>query len=555
MAIVGLMALPVLAANGTWNSNASANWSDTSRWAGGVVANGVDATATFGSVISRNRTIRLNTSRTIGGISAQDTSHNYTITGSNTLTLDVTTGIPTLDVVSGRTLRINPVIAGTDGLAKVGAGTLRLTGTNTYSGGTTLSAGTIRVDSTSALGSTSGALTVHGGTVDLRRNISVGNVTGTGGAIRRNAGSGTRTLTIGSGNTGGGDFQGIIENGSGNLALTKTGTGTITLSGSNVYTGTTRINAGTLQIGNGGSTGSLSPSSSIVNNGTLTFNRVNTITQGTNFASVISGSGGVTQLGAGTLILSGTNTYTGPTLIANGTLAVTGSGSINASSGITIGAGARLAVNSSTVLALAPGLSGAGVSNRAVLGGTGTISGALTLDDLGDVLSPGNSPGILSFDVNQSWSSYSYEWEVNDWTTAVAGTNFDRIDITGGLTLTGAAAGSYVLDVLSLTSGNVPGDVANFAETDNAWTILATSSGISGFNAAFWTIDTGGFTNTFDGTWSLSLANSNRDLVLAYTATHPVPEPGTVALLVFGGLALLALRRHLGAFPRGADGL
>jgi hypothetical protein len=146
--------------------------------------------------------------------------------------------------------------------------------------------------------------------------------------------------------------------------------------------------------------------------------------------------------------------------------------------------------------------------------------------------------------VRASWDSYSYEWEVNDWVASVAGTNFDRIDITGGLTLTGAAPGDYILDVLSLTAGNVAGDVANFTETDNAWTILATSSGISGFNAAFWTIDTSGFTNAFEGTWSLSLANSNRDLVVAYEPIHPVPEPGTIVLLACGGLVALAIRRR-----------
>ena len=82
------------------------------------------------------------------------------------------------------------------------------------------------------------------------------------------------------------------------------------------------ISTGTLQIGSGGTTGSLATGSAITNNATLAFNRSNPVTEGTDFASVIGGSGGVTQAGSGTLILSGANTYAGKTRINNGTLSV-----------------------------------------------------------------------------------------------------------------------------------------------------------------------------------------------------------------------------------------
>jgi hypothetical protein len=116
-----------IAADGTWNVNSNGNWSTTGNWSGGTVANGVDSTAFLGNVIKRTRTITLDSSRTIGGIAAQDTSNNYTISGANTLTLDVTTGIPAMNVgTAARTLLMSSVIAGSDGLEKTGAGTLRL---------------------------------------------------------------------------------------------------------------------------------------------------------------------------------------------------------------------------------------------------------------------------------------------------------------------------------------------------------------------------------------------------------------------------------------------
>jgi autotransporter-associated beta strand protein len=94
------------------------------------------------------------------------------------------------------------------------------------------------------------------------------------------------------------------------------------LTGTNTYTGTTRILGGTLSIGNGGTTGSLHPSSQIVNDGTLIINRSDNVAQGTIFASTISGSGSLTKSGTGTLTLTGTNTYSGNTTVNAGTLQI-----------------------------------------------------------------------------------------------------------------------------------------------------------------------------------------------------------------------------------------
>ncbi len=177
---------------------------------------------------------------------------------------------------------------GTVALANTGGHAWTVSGTNTYTGGTTVTAGSLTMGSASALGSTSGQLTVNGGTLNMATNsLTVGNLTGTGGTISGT--SGARMLTIGQGDNGGGNFQGTIANGAaGTTALTKTGTGTITLSGINTYTGATNVNAGTLLVngdhtgggtyavganGTLGGTGSIS--GSVAFNGTSLLNIVN----------------------------------------------------------------------------------------------------------------------------------------------------------------------------------------------------------------------------------------------------------------------------------------
>jgi fibronectin-binding autotransporter adhesin len=359
--------------------------------------------------------------------------------------------------------------------------------------------------------------------------------------------------------------------------LTKSGAGTLTLNGTNTFTGQTHVNDGTLSIGANVNLGAQTNAATLnLRGGTLqatgTFGLFNG-TAGTNnravtllnqsgievtgsntltIAGVISNnanSGGVApgfnKTGTGTLNLIGANTYTGATNVNAGTLDVSGAGSINSTSAINVAAGGRFANNSSTALAVAPTLSGTGTGSRAIYGGTGTLNAALTLDNVGDVLSPGNSPGIQTFGVNQSWASNSYDWELNDWTSKVAGTNIDQINITGGLTLAGATPGSYILNVLSLTGGGVTGNVPDFADVNNSWTILTTTTGISGFNASFWTINTGTFTSspTATGTWSI--AQSGNNLILNYVA---VPEPATIALVASGAMivgSLLARRRRV----------
>ena len=114
------------------------------------------------------------------------------------------------------------------------------------------------------------------------------------------------------------------------------------LSGTNTYSGATTISAGKLQIGNGGTTGTISITSAIVNNANLTINRSNAVAQGTDFSTAaITGTGSFTQAGTGTTTLNATNSYTGVTTVERGTLSFT-SGNASATGNQALGANATV---------------------------------------------------------------------------------------------------------------------------------------------------------------------------------------------------------------------
>lgn len=201
---------------------------------------------------------------TNGGAIAFGTTnaHTLTLTGTNT---GNNTFSPVINDNTGAT-----------SVTKSGGGTWVVSGLNGYTGGTTISDGLLRANSSTALGSTSGTLNVNGtGVLDLNgQNIGVGNLTGTSNAkIWNNGVSNAVTFTIGNGNNGGGTYAGLIadNNGAsaGTVALTKTGNATITLTGANTYSGATQVNGGTLLVTN--TTGSATGTSNITvnNSGTL----------------------------------------------------------------------------------------------------------------------------------------------------------------------------------------------------------------------------------------------------------------------------------------------
>ena len=252
------------------------------------------------------------------------------------------------------------VISGTGALIQNATSTLTLSGNNTYTGTTTINAGALNIRDANALGSAAnGTIVASGAALQLQGGISVGaealTLSGNGvsndGALRNisQTNSYVGAITLNAATRINSDSGVLIL--SGNIggagqSLTLGGAGTVTLTGSNTYTGTTIISAGTLQIGNVGTTGNLSASSNITNNGTLTFNRSNNITQGTDFGSVISGTGALIQAGSGNLILSGANAYSGNTTLNSGNLFINNSGSGGTSSAIGTG---TLIINGGTL--------------------------------------------------------------------------------------------------------------------------------------------------------------------------------------------------------------
>ncbi len=252
------------------------------------------------------------------------TDRNFTLTNGTTSTINVSTAATVL-TLTGAAATSN------GSLTKSGSGTLQLNGSNAYTGTTAIIAGTLRIGAAERIDNSS-ALTLSGGTFGLNSfNETVGSLAGSGGTVDTQGG-GTPLFTAGGDNSTT-SFAGAISNGTGTVSFTKEGTGTLTLTGANTYTGTTTINAGTLQLSRAGgalvntqnvnvnSTGTLR----ITNNQTLaninlasgatltvdpgvTLNITGTLT--VNTGATISATGTITYAGVGALVYNGTTTFT-----------------------------------------------------------------------------------------------------------------------------------------------------------------------------------------------------------------------------------------------------
>ncbi|MDH2384437.1 autotransporter-associated beta strand repeat-containing protein [Bradyrhizobium sp. CER78] len=303
---------------------------------------------------------------------------DYVLTGgtldlnNNNLTVRSLSGTGGQVALGTATLGINQTIdsyfggaiSGTGGLTKSGSGLLILTGSSSYSGGTNIMGGTIGIVSDSNLGAATGAVTMWDGTTLATLNDV---------ATTRNIGiTGTSTLYTLAGTT-----LGVGGQISGGGTLVKDGGGKLMLTGANNYSGGTTINAGTLQLGNGGASGSIT--GDVLNHGILAFYRVDASV----FAGAISGSGSVQQAGAGTTILTGNNSYSGGTTIAMGTLQLGNGGTSGSITGNVTNNG-TLAFNRSDAVTFDGAITGAGALNQlgsgtTILTANNSYSGGTTI--------------------------------------------------------------------------------------------------------------------------------------------------------------------------------
>lgn len=205
---------------------------------------------------------------------------------------------------------LSGTISGNGALRQIGTGTTLLTAPNTYTDATTISTGTLQIGNGAAIGASianSVSTTVNAGAtlaIYLGNGETFPNSVSNNGSVNGvNMGANVQTL------------QGHIA---GTGVLNQNGTGTTILTGSNIYAGATTINAGTLQIGNGGTTGSPG-SGNVVDNAVIAFKRNNMMT----VPNLISGSGSLWQIGTGTTILTNAaNNILGGTNVSAGRLTI-----------------------------------------------------------------------------------------------------------------------------------------------------------------------------------------------------------------------------------------
>ena len=254
----------------------------------------------------------------------------------------------------GDTYTFGGLISGTGSVTQQGSGTTVLTGNSNYTGGTTISAGTLQLGA----GGTTGSI--------------VGDVANNGALVFNRADAYT--------------FGGLISGGG---AVTQAGAGTTVLTADNTYAGGTTISAGTLQLGNGGGTGSVA--GPISNAGTLVVDRNNNVV----LAGPIRGSGKLVQQGVGDTFLTGDNTYSGGTVISAGTLRLGAGGTTGSVTGDILN-NSRLVIERSNEVLMTGLISGTGQlvqegAGQTVLSGNNAYAGP-TLVNFGSSISTATRP-------------------------------------------------------------------------------------------------------------------------------------------------------------------
>ncbi|MEM7541508.1 MAG: autotransporter-associated beta strand repeat-containing protein, partial [Pseudomonadota bacterium] len=457
------------------------------------------------------------------------------------------------------------------GLTKAGAGTLTMSAAATYTGATSVTAGTLAAGSGAAdVIATSSGLDVSAlATFDLGdTDQNVVALTGAGNVTNSLAAANLDVT-----GTGTGTFSGIIADGTGALSLTKSGAGgTLTLSGANTYTGVTNVSGagGTLVAADASALGTAAAGTTVASGAALetTFItgtsseaiaitgtgvggtgalRVNNASGTATLNGVVSGAGSVRKEGAGTFVLGGTNTYTGVTEINAGTLQVAGGDGIGDTSAVTISATGTLDLNGTneTIGSLASSAAGASVTLGA---GTLTTGGNNTSTSFDGVISGTGGltkVGTMTFTLAQA-ATYTGNTVVSAGTLQAGaadviatsasldldGGTFDLngndqnvaalLDTTGTGTVTSSIAGAANLDVTGTATNAFDGIIQ-----DGSGTVSLTKSGVGGTLTLSGANTYSGVTTVTGGT--LAVANAAG---LGAATGNTVVNGGTVELQV-----------------------
>ena len=513
--------------------------------------NGADYGAIRGSFGTSSATATLSGTVTLAGNATVTTAGSGGVSGSKLvlagpvqLGSNVLTFNPKLSGSNPLPIEVTGTISGAGSVVVSGTSpsSVLLSAANQYSGGTTILASTLRVGNSTALGS--GSVAVNGGTLDLNgQALTIGTLSGSAGALITTAVSGSASLTTSSDVAS--TYSGTITDGAGSVSLVKTGTGSLHLTGSNTYSGGTRISGGVVQnglqssftdfnsnafgtgdvvvdaggsvvirngstiannftisgtgAGNGASYGAIRASfgtSGVTQTltGTVTLAGAATVTtaasagvsgsklvlagpihlgantltfnpkaSGSNplpiaVEGAIDGSGGVVVNGVSAVYLNAANSYTGPTTVLSGTLGGDGSvaGLVTVGSGAAISPGSAadtygsfgvgsLQLDSGASAVLAIGGTASGLYDQIVATSSVAYGGALAIDFANN-----------GFAVGDHWQLFS---------TPGSSGNFDTISTTGAY---GSLAFNYVGNGAWVAEGGSlrPGESLLFFTTD-----------------------------------------------------------------------------------------
>jgi len=459
-----------LGGSGTWAASGGTSWrSDNTDGTGGAFT--ANATANFGGTTSGTVTVS-GTVAPEAGINF--TTTGYTVTGG---TINLAGGNVTANTIttnSSVTATIESTLTGSNGLTKAGAGTLNVSGANSYAGSTEIAAGVFQAQNSSALGATgsgNGTVVASGAALQLSGGVTIG----------------AEALTLnGTGVSSGGALRNV--------------------SGNNIYGGAVTLGSAS-RINSDAGTLTLNSGTAISGAFGLTVGGAGNTVIDSNIASSVTT---VTKDGVGIVTFNGASASTGATTISAGTLAL-GSSATLASTSISVASGATFDV--------AAKASGYALGSGVTLSGAGTVetaSGqALTVDD-GATITPGTTTTSATLNVDGGLdfaSGGTYNFTLTSvGGSAGAASGWDLISITDALNISATSGDRFTFNINS--SGST-----GFSNLSNYSWLVATAGSITNFSADKFT-----FTNNIPSSnGSFSLSSDGTALTLNYAAGTALP--------------------------------